>query len=88
MAQRGLSKADLDYVMKHGRRIFNAGVCAYVLGKRDIPREDLRKERYRRLEGTTVLVNSSGEEVITAYRNKNALHEFRRRTKYNLKCAA
>lgn len=88
MAQRGLSEDDVDYVMKHGQRVRNAGACAYFLGKRDIPKEDLRKDKYSRLEGTMVLVDSLGEQIITAYRNKKALREFRRRTKYDLKCTA
>lgn len=88
MAQRGLPEDDVDYVMRHGQRVYNAGVCAYFLGKRDIPKEDFREDRYRRLEGPVALVDSCGEQVITAYRNKKALRKFRRRTKYDLQCVA
>lgn len=88
MAQRGLSKDDLDYVMKHGRRSYNAGACAYFLGKRHIPKEDLRQDRYRRLQGTCVLVDSRGEEVITVYRNKKAFRDHLRKRKYRIRPAA
>ncbi len=88
MAQRGLSKADIDYVMEHGRCLHNAGARAYFLGKRDIPKEDLRKDRYRRLEGTFVILDKRGEQILTTYRNKKAPRQFRRRTKHCLRCAA
>lgn len=88
MAQRGLSKGDVEYVVQHGRFAHNAKSQAYFLGKKDIPREDVRNDRYRRLVGTCVLLDPHGEEVITVYRNKNAFRDHLRKRKYRIRRAA
>ena len=86
MAQRNLSPADVEYVLRHGRRYRRAGVVHYFLGKKDIPKDDARDDAIARLEGTTVLVSPMGKggavEIITAYRNRSALRRIRRKAKY------
>lgn len=84
MAQRCLSAAEIEYVVCHGRRYYSAGVIHYFLGKKDIPEDDQKYDKYRKLEGATVLVDSKlGRAVITAYRNKST-KKIRRKAKFNL----
>jgi len=86
MAQRNVSRADLEYVLEHGKRINTTGIAVYLLRKRDIPHEDCNKSEITRLEGTVVLTGftQNGDlEIITAYRNKNAFKAFRCKVKYD-----
>ncbi len=73
LAQRNLSAADIRYVFVHGRR-HHAGKAVFVhLGRRDIPRDDLREDRLRRLEGTVLVLDpSTGEHLTTVYRNRRS----------------
>lgn len=73
LAQRNLSEEDIRYVFVHGRR-HHAGHAVFVhLGRRDIPAEDLRIDRVRRLEGTVLVLDPfSGEHLTTAYRNRRS----------------
>ncbi|MFM9107613.1 MAG: DUF4258 domain-containing protein [Chloroflexota bacterium] len=73
LAQRNLSEADVRYVFVHGRRHHSGHAVFVHLGKRDIPREDLRNDRIRRLEGTVLVLDPfSGEHLTTAYRNRRS----------------
>ncbi len=80
MAQRKLSKTDIEYVINHGTRHHNAGCLFYFLGKRSI--QDKGKER---LEGSVVLLDSDTETmVITVYRNRSdSAKGIRRKPKYD-----
>ena len=85
IAQRGLSMEDVEYVVANGRRIHAAGVIQCFLAKRDIPKRDLKNDKFARLEGTVVLlVRSSWARlvVITVYRNRKGLRKIRVKAKY------
>jgi hypothetical protein len=83
MAQRGIHREDIEYVYEHGHRVYSGGVLHLFLRKKDIPKVDRGKSNARKLEGTTVLLSSDeNAEVITAYRNKQALPQLRRKQKY------
>ena len=57
LAQRNLTTDDVQYVYTHGR-LHHRGKATFVhLGLRDIPAEDLREDRYRRLEGTVLVLD-------------------------------
>lgn len=81
-ARRNVADA-IDYVLAYGRAIHRTGVTFYFLGRRDIPRMDRRASWVARLEGTVVLVAETGE-IITVYRNRNALRLIQRKAKYRL----
>jgi hypothetical protein len=86
MAQRNISRSDLEYVLEHGERINRTGITIYVLRKRDILQGDRRKSEITRLEGTVVLTGFSQEGklyVITIYRNKGAFKVIRCMAKYD-----
>ncbi len=87
MQLRALSEQDVLYVIRHGTRIWSGGMLHYFLRRKDIPGQDQRVDRIRRLEGTTVLVRRGKEGliVITAYRNRKACRAIRRKGKTNFK---
>ena len=83
MAQRGIGREEAEYVRRHGRHIHCGGVLHIFLGKKDIPATDRRNPCIRKLEGTTLIIDPfNTAEVITAYRNKQALKSIRRKAKY------
>ena len=71
LAQRNLTTDDVQYVYTHGR-LHHRGKATFVyLGLRDIPEEDRREDRYRRLEGTVLVLDPvTGCHLTTAYRNR------------------
>lgn len=88
VSQRNCSVFDVEYVIKHGKRVHSAGVTTYFLGKRDIPADDQRFSRITRLEGITVLATALENgllQIITVYRSKSAIKSARRKSKYDLK---
>ncbi|WP_448335298.1 DUF4258 domain-containing protein [Bellilinea sp.] len=82
MALRGLSKADIDYVLANGKCHFTAGANFYYLGKRQIPYRDSQCNQISRLEGTVVLLSKDDSTVITVYRNKKSFVPIRSKAKY------
>jgi hypothetical protein len=86
LAQRNLRVADIEYVLNHGRRIRNGSAIFIHLGLRDIPVEDQRESRLRRLEGTILVLDpDSGEFLTTAYRNRmHGIRDIKRKQKYRL----
>lgn len=71
LAQRNLTFDDVRYVFAHGR-LHHCGKALFVhLGLRDIPSGDRRTDRYRRLEGTVLVLDpATGQHLTTAYRNR------------------
>jgi hypothetical protein len=84
MAQRGLSSQDVEYVVCFGQVIETAGAIHCFLSRRSIPKPDRRLDRYKRLEGTTVLLApEQTSQVITVYRNRLGAKDIRTKTKYD-----
>ncbi|HEY7030160.1 MAG TPA: DUF4258 domain-containing protein [Thermomicrobiales bacterium] len=71
LAQRNLTFDDVRYVFSHGR-LHHRGKALFVhLGLRDIPTDDRRADRFRRLEGTVLVLDpATGQHLTTAYRNR------------------
>lgn len=67
LAQRGLSEADLRYVLRFGRLYYAGSAVIYFLGKTDIPTQDRRG--CSRLEGVAAVTSYEGT-VITIWRNR------------------
>ncbi|HEX9028571.1 MAG TPA: DUF4258 domain-containing protein [Anaerolineales bacterium] len=83
MAQRGISDEEIEYVCRYGQAFHCAGSVQYFLRRKDIPITDQTKANLRKLEGTTVLLDrETGSIVLTVYRNKEALGQIRRKTRY------
>lgn len=86
LAQRNLSTADVLYVYTHGRLHHNGKATFIHLGLRDIPSEDLRDDRRRRLEGTVLVLDpTTGCHLTTAYRNRQrGSRDIRRKLKRSI----
>jgi hypothetical protein len=83
MAQRRLTVQDIDYVWRYGMRYQCAGAIHCFLGWRNIPFEDRIDANIQRLEGTTVLIDTDSDVVLTVYRNRKATKQIRRKEKEN-----
>ena len=86
LAQRNLNSEDVQYVYAHGR-LHHTGKATFIyLGLRDIPREDRRDNRYRRLEGTVLVLDPmTGCHLTTAYRNRQrGSRDIRRKLKRSI----
>jgi hypothetical protein len=79
MNQRRISFTELSLVLHYGRQVYRAGVKFIFLGQRDLPVRLARQ--YDHLIGTTVLI--SEQDVITVYKNRNALADIKRKWKRN-----
>jgi hypothetical protein len=82
-AQRNLSYDEILFVIEHGKRLRNAGVVFIQLRVKDIPEAIPANHHYRRLIGSTVVLCSCGQHVITLYREDEAFRKDKRKTKYN-----
>ena len=86
LAQRNLTTDDVQYVYMHGR-LHHRGKATFIhLGLRDIPAEDRREDRYRRLEGTVLVLDpATGCHLTTAYRNRQrGSRDIRRKLKRSI----
>src|SRR4051794_38554233 len=86
LAQRNLTAEDVQYVYAHGRLHHNGKATFVHLGLRDIPLEDRRDDRYRRLEGTVLVLDpATGCHLTTAYRNRQrGSRDIRRKLKRSI----
>jgi len=83
VAQRNLSKDDLEYVLHHGTKCHKAGACFYFLAGKDIPAEDRKDNEIARLEGTTLVLDPGQTTIVTVYRNREkGLKRIRRKQDY------
>ena len=80
--QRGLRDIAIDYVLDHGAYFRRTGVTFVVLRWCDVPVTDRRTDRWVRLVGTVVIVGTD-ERIVTTYRNRRALRDIRRKSKYS-----
>ncbi len=85
MAQRGISSADVEYVCKHGFRIYAGGLLHIHLRMKDIPYAEQAKYSFR--ADIQVRMEQSSGSVVTVFRNRKkcALHKVRRKAKTNRK---
>jgi hypothetical protein len=86
MNQRRLSIDDIIYVLRYGQTIYRAGIAHFFLGRRNIPPQDRSISKISHLIGTTILIESKNlTEVITVYRNRDAIKKIRTKEKFNRK---
>ena len=73
LGQRRISPEALVAVLTYGRRVHVRGAQIRAIGRQEVARFQRKGIDLRPYEGLQVLVDASGECVITAYRN----HDFR-----------
>jgi hypothetical protein len=82
-AQRNLTTDAVEYIMTWGRVIYRTGAGFYFLARKDIPAQHRHLPWVMRLDGAVALV-SRGGEVITLYRDADALRLIQRKLKYRI----
>lgn len=84
-AQRNVSPDEINFILEHGKRCHRAGAVFYVMLAKDLPKDLRADDRYRRLNGVTVVLSKCGQVVKTVYRNPEAMKKVRRKMKYTAK---
>lgn len=78
MSQRRINRSAVSLVLTYGRVIHCTGASFHFLGERDLPGHLVRE--HQRLIGTTVVISRDGE-VITVYKNRDAISTIKRKKK-------
>jgi hypothetical protein len=78
--QRAICREDIETVVANGTRVHNGGALFVFMGWRDIP-VGVAPALRDRLEGITIVMDPVSEDIITAYRNKGALRDIKRKRK-------
>lgn len=81
-AQRNLSSNEIEFILAQGNRVRRTGVIFCQLRKIDLPDNLPGNSRMRRLVGSTVVLSSCGQIVLTVYRNARAFHKDTRKAKF------
>ena len=77
-SQRSISLSDLLTALEIGRKIYRSNTCYFFVGLKDLP----NGTQLDHLVGITIICE--GNEIISAWRNKNSLAKIKRRAKrYN-----
>ena len=77
--QRNLDTSDIEFVMRHGRRIYRTGAVFYCLTRRDIP--SAFAKTHHRLVGSVVVQSFEGA-ILTLYRNLKAISDIKKKPKW------
>ena len=78
-----LKNEDVFLCLRYGRKSYRAGACFYTILDRDIRKWNLPQ----RLSGLCVLVGDKNV-LITVYKNKKAISNTKKLSKFNLKKSA
>lgn len=81
--QRNLSQSEIEFIVEHGHQHRGAGAIFCQLRRDCMPGGLPGNHPYRRLVGTTVLLSSCGQTVVTIYRNTRAFRGDLRKRKYS-----
>ncbi len=81
ISQRGIGSAHVALVLKYGTRVYNGGCLFVFMRSKDVP-ANISGSMRDRLEGITLLLDPGSKHLITAYRNKKALRDIKRKRKY------
>lgn len=73
ISQRRIPQAAVEVVLTYGRKSFTRGAQLRAIGRREVERFEQKGIDLRPYEGLQVILDPSGSQVITAYRN----HDFR-----------
>ena len=68
VAQRNLSKEDIQYVLQRGQIFYVANARIFFLRKTDIPANE--QQQQQRLEGTAVVMAVDRPLIVTVWRNR------------------
>lgn len=80
LIQRGIKIADVEFTLRHGKRIYKQGLIFYIM---------IDKVALKRGESVKNLVVLATHEgcIVTVYKEKNALKKIKRASKHDLRTA-
>jgi hypothetical protein len=81
-SQRNLSSNEILFIAEHGSRVRRTGVIFCQLRRIDLPDDLSANHPFRRLVGSTVVLSSCGQYVLTVYREERAFRRDTRKAKY------
>ena len=70
MAQRNVSESDISFILQHSHETHCAGVLLITCRYKDIPKSHLDMDRFRKLDGVTVVMSHSEPTILTVWRNR------------------
>jgi hypothetical protein len=79
MAQRSVSKAQIDYVLGHGKEYNRAGATWFVLRWKDLPKADRAVGLYEKAVGLVVCM--ADDSVLTVYKRERPSIHVRKKEK-------
>ncbi len=82
MIQRGITHADIDFTIEYGERIYRQGLIFCVMLDKVA---QLRGGSARHSARHMVVLLSHDQNIITAYKDRNAFKKIKRAVKYDLK---
>lgn len=68
MTQRNISESDVNYILRHGRRLLHNDVIFVFLCPGEFPKHKRAQKKFANLDGVAVLVALYKPVVITVYR--------------------
>ena len=72
-AQSDIKNDEIETVLRFGRTINKGHALFCFLGRKDLPEELHRDDYFNKLVGTTIVMDFSGQEILTVYKNKKAI---------------
>ena len=76
-AQANLKEDQINIVLQFGSFKNKAHALFCFLAKRDLPDQLLHDDYFAKLAGTTLVMDSLGQEIITVYKNQRAAKKIR-----------
>ncbi|MCP4420366.1 MAG: DUF4258 domain-containing protein [Chloroflexi bacterium] len=84
MAQRNVSEAEVSFILQHGQAVHCAGAILVTCRRKDIPKNKLVSDKFRRLDGVTVVISRDEPTIMTVWRNrKQGLRHIRHKPRYS-----
>jgi len=71
----------MEFAVNFGRRVYCAGVLHYFVGQQELRKSGCAQDDH--LEGLVVLVNPTTHDVITVYKNREAIRDIKKKSKLN-----
>jgi len=85
--QRGLTMETIKLAMLYSIAFFKQGMLFYVVKNSDLPKSFIGKQR-NELKNIVVVVSGNSGEIITCYKDKNAMHNIKKKGKILFKNVA
>jgi hypothetical protein len=78
LIQRGIKLTDVEFTLRHGKRIYKQGLIFYIMI------DKVASNRGESVKNLVVLATHDGC-IVTVYKEKNALKKIKRALKYDLR---